>query len=671
MGWNQSCYGQFIDNSLKFLEKNDTKQEFDFADAAKTLICKNMGSPSNETEFQSIAFGIDGIGERSSCGPGSAMILVVVDSLTLLPWQSDYKNVGEIGHSNDPWCNNKTKPQNYFIFPSDDIDNITKMVDFVTNDVPDNDYILIYSFRNGNFENYNEHILTFFENLGATNIRFVSNYIPYIFFAKKGDVSFTEEVIGTDAHSKIELYKDLKNNFTYGSMLSQTIGPATKWETLNWDFYKKENNPNEVAFVKLYGIDNSDNMVLLKDSIMTNSIQLTDINVDTYPYLKMLFYTEDKMYRTPSQLNYWEVLYNPVTDLALNPIKSYSFYNDTLKEGEDGKLILAFENIGTKDVDSVLVRYWIQNSKNEDIPLENHKIASIKSGNYTVDTVDFSTRNLSGDNKLWIEINPANTPSTIREQYYFNNISQQPFYVERDEYNPLLDITFDGVHIMDGDLVSASPEIVIQLKDENTYIPLNDTSLFLVYLKSKKTGVERKIPLSNNPRLQFIPAKLPENKAQIIYKEDFKEDGIYTLRVQSKDKSGNESGQEDYTISFQVITESTITNVFNYPNPFSTSTRFVFELTGYTIPDDMRIEILTVTGKIVKVIYMEDLGTINIGRNISQYSWDGTDMYGDPLANGVYFYRVNARLNGKEIKIRDTGTNQYFKNGFGKMYLMR
>jgi flagellar hook assembly protein FlgD len=111
--------------------------------------------------------------------------------------------------------------------------------------------------------------------------------------------------------------------------------------------------------------------------------------------------------------------------------------------------------------------------------------------------------------------------------------------------------------------------------------------------------------------------------------------------------------------------------VFNYPNPFSTSTRFVFELTGSEIPDEMRIDIITITGKVVKVIYQEDLGLIGVGKNISTYAWDGTDMYGDPLANGVYFYRVSAKLNGREIKIRDTGTSQFFKKGFGKMYLMR
>ena len=65
------------------------------------------------------------------------------------------------------------------------------------------------------------------------------------------------------------------------------------------------------------------------------------------------------------------------------------------------------------------------------------------------------------------------------------------------------------------------------------------------------------------------------------------------------------------------------------------------------------------------------MGPINIGKNVTQYAWDGRDNFGDLIANGVYFYRFYAKLNGKQLKIRNTGTEQYFKNGFGKMYLLR
>jgi flagellar hook assembly protein FlgD len=111
--------------------------------------------------------------------------------------------------------------------------------------------------------------------------------------------------------------------------------------------------------------------------------------------------------------------------------------------------------------------------------------------------------------------------------------------------------------------------------------------------------------------------------------------------------------------------------LLNWPNPFSDKTHFVFTLTGSVMPDYLKIQILTVTGKVVREIDLDELGPIHIGRNITEYAWDGRDEFGDQLANGVYIYRVVTRLNGESIEHRDSGADQYFKNNFGKMYLMR
>ena len=56
-------------------------------------------------------------------------------------------------------------------------------------------------------------------------------------------------------------------------------------------------------------------------------------------------------------------------------------------------------------------------------------------------------------------------------------------------------------------------------------------------------------------------------------------------------------GAIDYNIQFEIINKQTITEVLNYPNPFSTSTKFVFTLTGSEIPDIFTIQIMTITGK--------------------------------------------------------------------------
>ena len=170
--------------------------------------------------------------------------------------------------------------------------------------------------------------------------------------------------------------------------------------------------------------------------------------------------------------------------------------------------------------------------------------------------------------------------------------------------------------------------------------------------------------------MTFEPAALPNNSCKINYIPTLS-DGIYDLKVQAKDRTGNASGKVEYKISFEVINKPTVTNVLNYPNPFSTSTRFVFTLTGSEVPDFFKIQILTITGKIVRDINKYELGHLHIGRNITEYAWDGKDEFGDQLANGLYLYRTITQLDGKSLEHRDTEADSFFTQGFGKMYLIR
>jgi len=242
-----------------------------------------------------------------------------------------------------------------------------------------------------------------------------------------------------------------------------------------------------------------------------------------------------------------------------------------------------------------------------------------------------------------------------------------------DDVNPLLDVTFDGIHIMDGDIVSAKPEIDVMLKDENRFVPMNDTSEFDIYF-IYPDGSKHTVTFDNLTAF-FYPADSAnlskENTARAKLKKEFPVDGKYQLYVQGFDRGGNASGDNAYKISFEVINKPMISNVLNYPNPFTSSTRFVFTLTGSEVPQQMKITVYTVTGKVIKEVFISELGNLHIGSNLTQFAWDGTDQFGDKLANGLYFYKVEAVLNGKNMDHYDNGTDNYFKKGIGKMYLMR
>jgi hypothetical protein len=175
----------------------------------------------------------------------------------------------------------------------------------------------------------------------------------------------------------------------------------------------------------------------------------------------------------------------------------------------------------------------------------------------------------------------------------------------------------------------------------------------------------------STPGFLFFPANKENRKAKVEYNPNWLDDGEYTLTVQLVDGSGNRSGVSAYEVNFEVVGKSSITNFYPYPNPFSTQMRFVFTLTGDREPDDIIIQIMTVTGKVVKEIHKSELGALKIGQNTSAFAWDGTDMYGNKLANGLYLYRVKTVIDGKQVELRSSQGDNSFKEGFGKIYILR
>ena len=54
-------------------------------------------------------------------------------------------------------------------------------------------------------------------------------------------------------------------------------------------------------------------------------------------------------------------------------------------------------------------------------------------------------------------------------------------------------MTFDGTHILNGDIVSSKPHVLVTLKDENRFLALNDTSNFNVFIKYPNQASENEL----------------------------------------------------------------------------------------------------------------------------------------------------------------------------------
>jgi hypothetical protein len=73
----------------------------------------------------------------------------------------------------------------------------------------------------------------------------------------------------------------------------------------------------------------------------------------------------------------------------------------------------------------------------------------------------------------------------------------------------------------------------------------------------------------------------------------------------------------------------------NYPNPFNPSTQI-----AYSLPEDaiVSLKVFTLLGQEVKTLLS---GVLTSGEKVA--SWDGTNSAGNPMATGVYFYRLEVR----------------------------
>lgn len=499
----------------------------------------------------------------------------------------------------------------------------------------------------------------------------INTLLPYVFIYQKDNKVPLAQVVGKAVSDKLVVTVTVNVPDSIGTIRSPRFAKASEWNTLSWDGYNLENPSADKASVSVIGIDENGNESVLMSGIPVTqkTVSLSSIDAGVYPSLRFEMKTEDLQERTPYQVRYWRVNGRPVPEGAIAP-NIYYTKKDSLQIGEPLNIGVAFKNVSDQSFDSLKVRVIVRDRNN----VENNIAVPDQKALVTGDTirlnVPIETRNFIGHNSLFVEFNPLNAQP---EQVHVNNFMNTDFYVIGDSLNPYLDVTFDGMHILNKDIVSSKPYVLIKLTDDSKWMLIDNPDLVKVQLRHPD-GITREYKYDSDTLRFNPPGSSGENTATINFKPHLQQDGNYELIISAKDQSGNTAGDMQYRVNFQVINKQMISNLLNYPNPFTTSTAFVFTLTGSEIPQNIRIQIMTITGKIVKEITKAELGPLKIGRNITEYKWDGTDQYGQKLANGVYLYRVITNHHGKSLekyKAENDNTDRYFKGGYGKMYLMR
>jgi hypothetical protein len=347
---------------------------------------------------------------------------------------------------------------------------------------------------------------------------------------------------------------------------------------------------------------------------------LDSLDAEKYTKLRMKFNLVDTSFGStePLKLKSMNIQYTNLPEIILTN-EDVKCIPDTVMQGFPLNVKVKVRNYGYSSAENLKINFYLDNL-NTPIYCQNLSIP-MDSAKEILQPV--STENLVFGHNIRVDgsLNKSDLLS-------FNNSAESNFYVARDSVKPLLTVKFDGMEILNGDIISARPNVVMMLKD-NSPLSLGDTSGFFIFHNNNRLYFK-------GDSLKFSYSNYPNSQATVEW-NPYLTDGKHKLEVLAKDASGNFFDTTTYTINFWVSRKNEITEVYNYPNPFKDETYFTFNIKGQELPDELTVKIFTVAGRLINTIKIP-VSEIHFGFN--KIFWDGKDQDQNVVANGVYFYKI-------------------------------
>lgn len=236
--------------------------------------------------------------------------------------------------------------------------------------------------------------------------------------------------------------------------------------------------------------------------------------------------------------------------------------------------------------------------------------------------------------------------------YYAADINQKPY---RDASGMYDSIIIGGANL-NAKIDNTPPQVRLFMNDENFGFGgiTNPNPILLAKLydengintSSSSIGHDLEAILDNNTKYPIVlntyyQSELDDYKnGTIKYPYYNLTEGRHSIKVKAWDVYNNlGEGYIEFIVSSSA--EIALNKVLNYPNPFTTNTYFQFEHNKPGELLDVNINILSISGKVVKSIHQK---IISEGFRVDkQISWDGRDEYGDKIGRGAYIYQVSIR----------------------------
>jgi hypothetical protein len=203
-----------------------------------------------------------------------------------------------------------------------------------------------------------------------------------------------------------------------------------------------------------------------------------------------------------------------------------------------------------------------------------------------------------------------------------------------DVIGPEIQLFMNDDAFISGSITDANPVLFAKVFDENGINTVgNGIGHDIVAILDGETSS----PFVLN---DFYSAGLDDfQNGQVRYQFQGLSNGKHTVELKVWDVNNNSNSTKiDFVV--QEKSEPSLAHVYNYPNPFTTRTSFMFEHNQSCNQLEVQIQIYTISGKLVKNI--QQLVPTQ-GFRSEGIEWDGKDDFGDQLAKGVYVYRLKVK----------------------------
>ena len=214
-----------------------------------------------------------------------------------------------------------------------------------------------------------------------------------------------------------------------------------------------------------------------------------------------------------------------------------------------------------------------------------------------------------------------------------------------DDKGPDIKVFMNNEDFVAGDVTGANPILLVQLEDNNG-----------INITGNSIGHDLEAVLDDNTQNTYLLNDYYQSeldnyrKGTVRFPLSDLEEGLHRIRVKAWDVANNasEAGTE-----FVVATDAktALTQVMNFPNPFSEFTCFTFKHHFINETLEVQIEIFSLDGKLVKTIKESIFASDFFVNKENCISWDGKSDSGLELSKGMYLYRVRLRTSNFDTNI--------------------